>query len=406
MGTGLKEGFTTGTAAAAAARAAVTLLLGGALPQRVDVALPPFVALGSTILPLDLRRLPIAVSGGGLTEEGWAWAAVTKDGGDDPDATHGASLVVHAAKADGPPPGRPRMDGPGPVVSGGIAMYAGPGVGRVTLPGLPVAVGEPAINPEPRRQIAFAAKEAARASGYAGPLRLCISVPDGEERARRTMNARLGILGGISILGTRGTVRPYSHEAWKATISQGLSVASALGLPEVLLCTGRRSERLGLALHPHLPAQAAVQAADYAAYSLRAAAVHGFSRLFWVCFPGKLLKLAQGLEWTHAGSAAADLPLLATLCREAGGDDALVCAVAAMPTAAGALGLMAAAPPVHDAVLRELAGRAMAAMGGWLRDAAGFSRPELVLHVFALDERPLLTLASGGAAASPARSMP
>ena len=153
-----------------------------------------------------------------------------------------------------------------------IVLYGGKGVGTVTLPGLPVVVGEPAINPEPRKQIAVAAHAAARAAGYNGPLHLLLSVPDGEERARRTLNGRLGIVGGISILGTRGTVRPYSHDAWKCAVAQGMDVAVALGLREILLATGRRSERLGLALHPELPPQAGIQAADYAAFSLREAA--------------------------------------------------------------------------------------------------------------------------------------
>lgn len=394
MQTALREGFTTGTAAAAAAFAAVSLLLAAAKPDCVPVALPPFVCSedGPRQTRQDHPRLLIPIEDGASSGDGTAWASVVKDGGDDPDATHGARILVHAGyEAPGGTPLSRAVYVPCQLIS--VTLYGGAGVGTVTLPGLPVAVGEPAINPEPRKQIAFAAVEAARRHGYAGSLHLCVSVPDGEKRARRTMNARLGILGGISILGTQGTVRPYSHEAWKAAISQGLSVASAMGLRTILFSTGRRSERLGFALHPELGQQAGVQVADYAAHAVRTAAGHGFSRLIWACFPGKLLKLAQGLEWTHAQSAGADIALLARYCIDAGGDDGLARAVAAMPTAAGAFALLAGQPDLHDSVLRRVGTRARDALWNWLLEAhaeSGTACPELLLHVFSLDKETLL----------------
>ena len=422
MQTPLREGFTTGTAAAAAAFAAVGLLLGGPLPATVEVVLPPFAEDGTPLAggkasgngaPSAPPTLVIPVEQGGAEGDA-AFAAVIKDGGDDPDATHGARIIVHAAfrpfapRADEGgepfalglprPPGLPTGQAAASMelnlFSRRIVLYGGEGVGTATLPGLPVAVGEPAINPEPRKQIAVAAHAAARAAGYDGPLHLLVSAPDGRERARHTLNARLGIVGGISILGTRGTVRPYSHDAWKAAIVQGLDVAEALGLRAVLLSTGRRSERLGFALYPDLPVQAGIQAADYAAFSLREAAGRPFASIMWVCFPGKLLKLAQGLEWTHAKTAPADIPLLARYCREAGGPEEVIAALESMPTAAGALALMErSAPALRDAVLRRLAGAAMDVMRGWVEAAvpAG-SCPELVLHVFSLEERLLLNL--------------
>ena len=383
----LKEGYSTGTSAAAAAMAAVRLLGGCPLPELERPALPPFILRNNTLVPEFDERLSIPVAQGAYENEKSAWALVIKDGGDDPDATHGAHIIARVSRS-----AFACLCQPVAVYEAGqpVFLYAGKGVGHATLPGLPVAQGEPAINPEPRKQIAFAACEAAAACKISGPLHIEISVPDGEERARRTLNARLGIVGGISILGTRGIVRPYSHDAWKMAISQGLDVAEALGLDEILLCTGRRSERLGLAWI-RVPEQAAIQAADFAAHAIGEAAKHSFSRLNWVCFPGKLLKLAQGLAWTHAKSAAADLRLLASLCRNAGGTEELTRAVAAMPTAAGAFGLMQATADLHKTVLDNLAHMAFDVLRTWL-DAAGGQHKKLALHVFSLDGKHLVTL--------------
>lgn len=392
----LREGFSTGTAAAAAAYAAVLRLLGGAAPAVATVALPPF-ADGLPLFSGARQRLSVAVADSGAEPDGTAWAAVIKDGGDDPDATHGARIIVHASRQA---PRVPREPLHGPVIlSGGapghgpIHIYGGRGVGLVTLPGLPVAPGEPAINPEPRKQIACAALEAAERHAFPGPLHLLIRVPEGVTRAKRTMNARLGITGGISILGTRGTVRPFSHEAWKAAISQGISVAAALGLDTILFSTGRRSERLGFMLYPDLAARCGIQAADFVAFAIREAAGRGFARIVWCCFPGKLLKLAQGLEWTHAKSATADIAMLARYCADAGGDAGLTAGVAAMPTATGAFALMAQNPAIHAAVLRRIGNQAFAALLCWLREGcSGPGCPDLTLCVFSTEERLLLRL--------------
>jgi cobalt-precorrin-5B (C1)-methyltransferase len=276
-----------------------------------------------------------------------------------------------------------------------VTLYGGKGVGVVTLPGLPVRPGEPAINPEPRRQIARAEREAAQAAGYEGPLHILLEIPDVLERSRRTMNARLGILGGISILGTQGTVRAFSHDAWKAAIDQGLAVASALGLSRILFSTGRRSERLGFGLYPDLAPQAGVQVGDFAGHAVRSAAQYRFAMLLWACFPGKLLKLAQGLEWTHARNAAADISLLARYCGEAGGRADMVRDVAAMPTASGAFSLLAEEPRIHAAVLLRLTERAYEVMRNRLDaalDAAigGPPAPALRIHVFSLERESLL----------------
>jgi cobalt-precorrin-5B (C1)-methyltransferase len=338
--------------------------------------------------------LLVPVRDGGLGSGESAWAEVVKDGGDDPDVTNGARIRARVAKVPFPACGSARgKPVSAPICGATVTLYGGKGIGLVTLSGLPVPPGEPAINPQPRRQIAWAAREAAEAAGYAGPLHVLLEIPDGEERGRRTMNARLGIVGGLSVLGTQGTVRPFSHEAWKATIDQGISVAAALGLPRILFSTGRRSERLGFGLYPELPPRAGVQAGDYAAHAVRSAARCGFDSILWVCFPGKLLKLAQRLEWTHAESAATDIALLGRLCAEAGGEAAMIRNVAALPTATGAFSLMAEAPPVHAAVLRRLAGKAFAVLRGWLDEARpGPDSPDLRLHVFSLEGELLLVL--------------
>ncbi len=151
-------------------------------------------------------------------------------------------------------------------------------------------------------------------------MEVCICVPHGEDIAKKTFNSRLGILGGISILGTQGTVKPFSHTAWQATITQGIQVASATGCETLCLSTGRRSEKLLLAKLPHLPTQAAVQAADFVKFSLEEAGKYPFKNIAWGCFFGKLIKLAQGYENTHARQAQLDFTTLYTWCAAEGMD--------------------------------------------------------------------------------------
>jgi cobalt-precorrin-5B (C1)-methyltransferase len=290
--------------------AGVRFLLTGERPETVDVPLPP----GGT-LAVPVERIE--------PEAGGVRVTVVKDGGDDPDVTHGHDIqAVVRLEPDETTPPEIRLDG-------------GRGVGRVTLPGLPVAVGEPAINPEPRKQIEAALRRAS--GGYAGRILVTIEVPDGETIARATMNPRLGIVGGISILGTQGIVKPYSHDSWKATIEEGLSVARAQGLDRVVFTTGRRSERFYQERHPDTPETALIQAADFFAFSIRAAARHGFSEVVWAVFFGKLVKQAQGLEYTHAKTHPVDFDLLAERCLEAGIDPARVPAVREANTAVQAL---------------------------------------------------------------------
>ncbi len=337
----LKSGFTTGSAAAAAAKAALTVLLGGAAPERVSIPLP------------HGGRLEIALRETLTLGDGRARATVIKDAGDDPDVTHRAAIVATVEFGEHP--------GQGPLILGG------PGVGRVTRPGLAVAVGGPAINPVPRVMINEALGEAWREAGRPGPpaVSVEISVPEGERLARRTLNARLGILGGISILGTTGLVKPFSHEAYTATIASALAVAVAAGLKEVVLTTGRRSEKRAQALRPDLPDLAFVQMADYFGFALEQARDLGLEAVGLVSFFGKAVKQAQGLPQTHAQNAALDLRTLASWLGESGAGPELTELVRGANTAlhalsllreAGSLGLVAAVGPRVLAAARSLAG--------------------------------------------------
>ena len=317
-----------------------------------------------------------------------AHASIRKDGGDDPDATSGALITVTvvenfamtgqtgvtAAAATG-------MDA---ANSPAVSIEGGPGVGRVTLPGLPVPVGEAAVNPTPRQQIAFAMRHGARVfgTGPCPPLRVIVSVPEGERLARQTFNPRLGIVGGISILGTQGTVRPYSHQAWKATIEQGLAVAAATGCRDMGLTTGRRSERLLMDKYPQMPQRSFIQVADFAAFSLKAAGAMPFDNLIWGCFFGKLVKLAQGHAYTHARHAELDMEELARLCRQCGAS----CAdqVRHCITAAHALELLLQDKAGNDVI--ALTGEKAAAV------AANFAGRHVRLHLFHTDGRELLAL--------------
>ncbi len=346
---GLREGFTTGTAAAAAAVAACALLCSeeglpgdfannaGASASALvySVALPPIKfagddsggeylsvrnsssgnASGVTHLNIPLsfcRKEPVPDRPGQYK----AVAGVIKDAGDDPDVTHEAlieaevmPLELFMASAES----QSLATSPPIVMPLGIHIFAGSGVGRVTLPGLPVAVGEAAINPEPRKQIAAAVWEQRRKSPlwWDTPLAVIIRVRDGAGISQKTLNPRLGIVGGISILGTHGIVRPFSHEAWEEAVRQSLRVCKALSIEGVALCTGRRSEELVRHEFPLWPEQAFIQAADYVSSALSEAGRLGFKQVVWACFWGKLVKLAQGLPNTHARSAPLDLNFLA-----------------------------------------------------------------------------------------------
>ena len=275
----LRRGWTTGACAAAAARAAAEGLWTGRVPDAVTIRLPR----GETPR--------FAVVGGGAGA-GWAEAGVVKDAGDDPDVTHGATIRVRVEPSEG-----------------GLVFRAGEGVGIVTKPGLPIPVGEPAINPVPRAMIDEAVAEAAALFGAAPDVVVTVSVPGGAEIARRTWNPRLGIEGGLSILGTTGIVRPFSCAAWIASIHRGIDVARADGLPHVAGCTGATSERVVQALHG-LPDHAMLDMGDFAGGMLKYLARHPVPRITVGGGIGKMAKLAQGAMDLHSARSQVDLAAL------------------------------------------------------------------------------------------------
>ena len=222
---GLRTGFTTGACAAAAARAAAVGLISGRVPDQIDCLLP------------NGQWARFAVIDGRL-EEGSAHAVVVKDAGDDPDCTNGAHLTADVR--------------PLPRAPGEVRIQGGPGIGTVTLPGLGLEVGGPAINPVPRRNIEENVRAAAGHWLAEQGLEVTISVPGGEKMALKTLNPRLGMLGGISILGTSGIVRPYSTASFRASVVQGIEVAAAQGQDTLVLTTGGRTEKFVMRTLPHL----------------------------------------------------------------------------------------------------------------------------------------------------------
>lgn len=372
----LRDGFTTGTAAAAATMAAVELAFTGRAPKTVVAPLPPFVAGNTDPKPGSFLTIPINRAftdrAPELSGQIWgvplAFAGVVKDGGDDPDVTSGALIAASVFKGDVP----------------GVSVDGGIGVGRVTLPGLKIPPGHAAINPTPREQITLAARLTLAAifpdPAEWPPLRIIVSVPEGEELAKQTLNPRLGITGGISILGTRGVSRPYSHAAWGASIIAQIKMAGER--PQICLASGRASEALLARRYPDLDPLCFVQAGDMAAAALAAAGKYGAKKIVWGCFFGKLIKLARGMPVTHASRGALDLEPVAKICQEY--NSAAAAAVRESLTARAALKIILAMPE-RERVLLRLVSRAKAA-------AQKFAKKEVVVHLFDMDGGELITL--------------
>ena len=278
----LRRGWTTGACATAATKAALDALWGAGFPRMVTITLPK----GET------PSFPLAHQEVG---DGWAEAGITKDAGDDPDVTHGALIIARVAMSDG-----------------GIVFKAGEGVGTVTKAGLPIDVGEPAINPVPRAMISEVI--AAQAALYAQRPDICVtvSIPDGAEIALKTWNPRLGIKGGLSILGTTGIVRPFSCAAWIASIHSGIDVAVAGGQAHVAGCTGATSEKVVQDLY-NLPDHAMLDMGDFAGGMLKYLAKHPVPRLTIGGGIGKITKLAQGAVDLHSSRSQVDFAALNTL---------------------------------------------------------------------------------------------
>jgi cobalt-precorrin-5B (C1)-methyltransferase len=303
----LRRGWTTGACATAAAKAAYQALLTGAFPDPVEIALPkgmrPAFALATTEL-----------------DAGTASAAVVKDAGDDPDVTHGALIVAHVRRG---------------AKGSGVTFRAGEGVGTVTRVGLPLPPGEPAINPGPREMLRAAVAEVAAAHGDAGDVEIEIAVPGGEELARHTLNGRLGIVGGLSILGTTGIVIPYSCSAWIHSIHRGIDVARAAGLDHIAGSTGSASEAAVQKLHG-LAETALIDMGDFVGGMLKYVRTHPVAKVTIAGGVGKMTKLAQGLLDLHSRRGSVDLASLANLARGAGASDALCARIEAATTAAEA----------------------------------------------------------------------
>lgn len=281
----LRRGFTTGACAAAAAKAAAYALIREQASERVDITLPAgYKAV------MDVHAVEFT--------EDWARASVIKDAGDDPDVTNGAEIGATVAFY---------TKGYGVVVNGGT------GVGKVTKPGLAIPVGHAAINPIPMKMIKDELAKVLKETGCPLGLEATIFVPNGEELSKKTLNARLGIVGGISILGTTGIVEPISARAWTDTISSAMDVAMACGSVHVVLTPGRTSESAAMRLFAGMSEEAFVQMGDHVGYSLAEARKKGFSKVTIVGQFGKLVKMAMGSVRTNVKDSTLEVGFLAEL---------------------------------------------------------------------------------------------
>jgi cobalt-precorrin-5B (C1)-methyltransferase len=312
-GKGLRTGYTTGACAAAAAKAATRCLVRNTLLTEIETTLP-----NRTRVTFALKRCERA--------GGRVLCSVIKDAGDDPDCTHGAELVADVELKSDP----------------GVEISGGPGVAHVTKPGLGLEVGSLAITPVPRRNLTAMVEEELAGSLHQG-AKVILSVPGGEEMARQTINERLGLVGGISILGTTGIVKPYSTAAYRVSVVQAIDVAAEQGLPHVVLTTGGKSEQYAMKLYPQLSEDAFIQVGDFIGDGLKHCARRGIARATIVGMMGKMSKMADGKMMTHAAGSQVNMELLATLAAELGAGDELCAAIRQANTARHVLELCAAA---------------------------------------------------------------
>jgi cobalt-precorrin-5B (C1)-methyltransferase len=343
----LRKGWTTGACAAAAARAAYEALLTGRFPDPVSVLLPrgqrPSFALAR-------RELG----------DGRATAGIVKDAGDDPDVTHGALILTTVEHG---------------ALGSGIAFRAGEGVGTVTRPGLQLPPGEPAINPGPRAMIARAIHDAADECGGTGDVIVTVAVPGGQALAEKTLNARLGIVGGISILGTTGIVVPFSCAAWIHSIHRGIDVARAAGLTHVAAATGSTSEAAVKAMYG-LPDMALLDMGDFAGGTLKYLRQNPVP---WVTIAGgfgKLTKLAAGHLDLHSSRSSVDVGQLAELLAELNAPADLIARARAARSAGEVLEMtLGTGLGLPDLVAQRARSTALAALaGGIALDVVVFDR--------------------------------
>ncbi len=340
----LRRGWTTGTCAAAAAKAACSALVGRGFLDPVTVRLPG----GAT---------PAFALAHEHAEPGWAMAGVVKDAGDDPDVTHGALITAKVRRN---------------AAGVGVTFRAGPGVGTVTRPGLPIPPGEPAINPVPRQMISEALAEVA---GDAADFEVEIGIADGEALALKTLNGRLGIVGGLSVLGTTGIVVPFSCSAWIHSIHRGVDVARASGLDHVAGATGAVSEAAVQTLHG-LPEAALIDMGDFVGGMLKYIRRHPVAKVTVAGGVAKMTKLAQGMLDVHSKRGPADLEALAAISAEIGGSAALAERIVGANTVSQAFDLAAA-----EAVVL---GDAIAARA-WPTAATVLSSADIALEIAVFD---------------------
>lgn len=330
----LRRGWTTGACATAAARAAFEALLTGEFPDPVTITLPRGEQPSFALARKELG-------------DGFATASIVKDAGDDPDVTHGALVTATIRLGE---------------TGAGITFRAGEGVGTATLAGLPIPPGEPAINPAPRAMMRAVIDAVAAAHGAAADVEITISIPGGEELAARTWNPRLGIVGGLSILGTTGIVIPYSCSAWIQSIRSGIDVARASGLTHVAGATGKTSEA-AVAAHYGLPLEALIDMGDFAGGMLKYLRDHPVPRVTIAGGFAKMVKLAQGHMDLHSSRSQVDFGKLAAWLMELGSTEQMAQAARDANTAAQVLDL-AGKLPLADLVARRAREVALAMLAG------------------------------------------
>jgi cobalt-precorrin-5B (C1)-methyltransferase len=344
----LRTGWTTGTCAAAAAKAAARALVSGEPQARVDVKLPKKGA--ERRVEFEVERCEMGDS--------WAEAVVVKDAGDDPDVTDGAHLTARVSWRE----------------ELGLDLDRGQGVGVVTKPGLGLPVGGPAINAVPRRMISYSVEEVLDPDEHG--VRVVISVPGGEKMAEKTTNARLGIVGGISILGTTGIVRPFSTAAWAASVVQAVNVMGAQGHKTFVLSTGGLTEKAAMRLLPDLEEVNFVEVGDFTGQAIKRAVENELERCFFVGMAGKISKLAAGVMMTHWTRSKVDNDLLAEITAKAGGSPELIEEVNNANTARHAYELWRSA---------KLEGAADFLCGQAAENLAEYAEGRLEVHVILVD---------------------
>ena len=301
----LRTGFTTGTAATAAARACMMSIKSQTPTTSVNVTLPR-----GGMIEIKIKMCKFS--------EHDARCSVIKDGGDDPDVTHGSEIIVECKSANKP---------------NAIELARGPGVGIVTKPGLGLEIGKPAINPVPRKMITDGVLDTGAKFIAKNGLKITISVKNGAQIATKTDNIRLGILEGISILGTSGIVVPFSTAAFAAAIRQNIDVAIAMKQDTVILSTGGRSEMYAKNIEGDLPDHCYVQMGDFVGYAIKQCAKSGIRRAHIVGFIGKLAKISAGIKQTHVKGSKVDTVFLASIAKECGADTQALDAITKANTA-------------------------------------------------------------------------